>query len=59
MFPSYVYQLESAGKLPKRPRGAMTVEFVRALGEYVLRSKGSLPEEAVRLLKKLDSAGGQ
>ena len=51
--PSNIYQLQCQGKLPERPPGTITAEFVKALAVHVKNVRGSIPPDAQNILKEI------
>ena len=52
IYPSQIYQMSAAGRLPLRKRGVMTAEFLHALAEWHYQSRGPIPPEAAAILRK-------
>lgn len=46
--------LRIIGKIPERPRGRVTAEWLRAIADYVERVRGEIPEAGVELLSRLE-----
>lgn len=51
--PSNAYQLQCQGKLPERPHGIVTPEFIKALAEHVKRVRGSISPNAQTILNEI------
>lgn len=51
LYPCTVYQMESRGVLPKRPRGKVTAEWLAALLVWHESARGTVPPEAAKLVK--------
>lgn len=52
VLPAYIYQLESSGKLPKRPKGAVTLEWLAGVTIWCEKARGSVPLEARGLIDR-------
>lgn len=59
LYPCTVYQMESRGVLPKRPRGKVTVEWLDALRAWHEAARGTVPPEATKLMKAAKAGGAQ
>jgi hypothetical protein len=51
--PSNAYQLQCQGKLPERPPGTVTPEFIEALAAHIKGVRGSIPPDAQAILKEI------
>jgi len=50
-FPSQLYDMETRGILPSRPRGKITFEWLDALVAWHRKRRGELPDMAAELLR--------
>lgn len=50
IYPTYIYHLEAVGRLPKRPKKKVTLEWLEELAKWYQKVRGELPKDARDLL---------